>query len=247
MALDVVDLREFYISSLGRVVRRILRARLVQIWPDVAGESLLALGYATPLLRPWLAKATSICAIMPDQQGVAYWPREGPNVACIADLTHLPLPDEAVSRVVMLHALENMTDPEAYLREVWRVLKSGGRALIVVPNRRNFWAHHDGTPFGAGQPYSASQLRALLREQGFYIERSWHALYWPPGHSRISLVLSGLVERLGVLLPSVFGGVHIVEVGKQIYSPTLSGAKSGRRRMVLPLFPKPSSPVSTRQ
>lgn len=244
MILDVVDLREFYISSLGRVVRRILRTRLGQIWCDLEGEDVLALGYATPLLRPWLGKARTVLAMMPEQQGVAYWPREGPNVSCLVDLTALPLTDESVSRVVMLHALENMKDPEAFLSEIWRVMKSGGRALMVVPNRRGFWAHFDGTPFGSGQPYSATQLCSLLREHGFYIEGSYQSLFLPPWGADFSPILARLIEPLGRFLPSVWGGLHVFEVGKQIYSPTFVGAKR-RRRMVLPLFPKASTSMPT--
>jgi SAM-dependent methyltransferase len=222
--------------------------RLERIWRDVAGEEILALGYATPLLRPWLAEARAILAMMPENQGAAYWPKEGPNVVCLANLLHLPLEEESVSRIIMLHALENMNDPEAFLREAWRVLKSGGRALIIVPNRRGLWAHADSTPFGTGRPYSARQLKALLREQGFYVERSYQALFWPPRHSRFSQMLMRAVEPLGRFLPFTCGGVHVVEVGKQLYSPTLVGAKRPRRRLVVPLsFPRPSTPVPTRR
>ncbi len=246
MGLDVVDLREFYISSLGRVVRRLLRARLKRIWPDVKGETLLALGYATPLLRPWLGKADCLMAMMPAAQGVAYWPREGPNISCLADLSNLPLGDEEVSRVVLLHALENASDPETLLREVWRVLKSGGRALIIVPNRRSFWAHREETPFGSGQPYSASQLRALLRDHGFFIERSTRALYWPPSNSRLSLIFARIVERVVALFSPAFGGLLIVEVGKQLYAPEPIKVKKAGPRLVLPLsFSKASGPLPT--
>lgn len=242
MTLDVVDLREFYISPLGREVRFLLRRKLARIWPDMRGEVVLALGYATPLLRPWLEKAVSLFAMMPETQGVAYWPREGPNISCLANLAELPLPDESVSRSILLHALETATDPEAVLRELWRVLSPNGRVLVIVPNRRSFWAHGDHTPFGTGQPYSMSQLRAALREQGFLVERSWHALYAPPWSSRLGLFLSRWIELIAPILCPAFGGVLIVEAGKQIFSPALVKARASGRRLVVPL-PFPSAPV----
>ncbi len=244
MTLDVVDLREFYISPLGRVVRRLLRARLARIWPDVKGEALLALGYGTPLLRPWLTQGAALFAVMPDAQGVAYWPREGPNVSCLADLGNLPLADESVSRVILMHALETAADPDAVLREVWRVLKPGGRVLAIVPNRRGLWAHGDTTPFGTGQPYSSSQLRATLRAQGFMVERSWHALHAPPWSSRLGLALAKAVEKIALVLCPAFGGVLMVEASKQFYTPALVKSRSSARRLVVPLpFPTPSNPI----
>ena len=242
MSLDVVDLREFYISTLGRLVRRLLREKIAQIWPDVAGETIAALGYGSPLLRPWLGKADALFAIMPEGQGVAYWPREGPNASCLADLTNLPLPDNSVNRIVLLHALETSQDPEALLDEVWRVLKPNGQALVMVPNRRGFWAHSDATPFGSGEPYSTSQLRGLLRKQGFLVERSWHALFLPPSSSRLSQSVAGVLEKYGPYLCPAFGGVLMMEAGKQIYAPTMVKARNVGRRMVLPV-PFPSASI----
>lgn len=235
MGIDVVDLREFYINPLGRAVRRILRDRLRQIWPDVRGETILALGYGTPFLRPWLGEAEAVFAMMPGEQGVAYWPREGPNISCLADITALPLADESVSRVVVVHGLEVASDVEAHLREVWRVLKGNGRALIIVPNRRGLWAHSDSTPFGTGCPFSASQLRSLLRDQGFLVDRSWQALYMPPGQSRLALALAAKVEKAASWLFPGLGGLLMVEAGKQIYAPLLTKSRVFKRRLVLPL------------
>ena len=101
----------------------------------------------TPLLRPWLDKAGRLMALMAGAQGVVFWPREGPNIACLADLTRLPLEDETVDRTVAMHALEEAENPDIFLREVWRVLKGQGRALFIVTSRRGWWAHSDETPF----------------------------------------------------------------------------------------------------
>lgn len=243
MTLDVVDLREFYVSPLGKVCRHLLRERLARIWPEVKGETVLALGYGTPLLRPWLSRADRVLAIMPETQGVAYWPREGPNVSCLANLDSLPLEDESVSRIVLLHALETASDPEAVLKEVWRVLKPNGRILAVASNRRGLWAHSDQTPFGTGRPYSAFQLRAALRDQGFLVERSWQALYAPPLSSRVGLALAGGIEKIASFLCPAFGGVLMMEAGKQIYAATPLRVKASRRFIVPLPFPVSSNPL----
>jgi len=242
MSLDIVDLREFYVSPLGELVRRVLRAKTGRIWPLMRGEKVLALGYGTPLMRPWLGQDATLLAMMPDTQGVAYWPREGPNVACLADPCNLPLADESVSRVLLMHALETAHDPAELLSEVWRVLKPNGQALIIVPNRRGLWTYSEATPFGTGQPYSTQQLRTLLKSQGFLAERSWHALFAPPMTFRLSLMVASVLERVASFLCPAFGGVLIMEASKQVFAPTMVKSSVLGRRLVLPL-PFPATPI----
>ena len=89
-----------------------------------------------------------------------------PGLAALTDEFALPLADAAVDRVLLVHALEMSHEADALLREVWRVLASGGRLLAVVPNRRGLWARMDTTPFGHGRPCSRSQIVQVLRETG---------------------------------------------------------------------------------
>jgi len=230
MYADIVDLREFYQSPLGRTAQRLLQARVLRIWPRLRGERVLALGYGTPLLRPWLEEAGALLAMMPDAQGVAYWPREGPNLSSLVDASNLPLADQSIDRAILLHALEGAESAASMLREIWRVLKGGGRLLLMVPNRRGLWAHSDRTPFGTGQPYSAFQLKDTLRDQGFLVDRSFRALYMPPSSSRLLLRAADFLERAGEVLFPGFG-----EAGKQLYAPLPAKRRAARHRLVLPL------------
>ena len=246
MTLDVLELREFYVNPLGRVARRLLRERVRRLWPDVQGETLVALGYGTPLLRPFWGEAASLMAFMPGTQGAVYWPREGPNATCLADVTELPLPSESVNRVLLFHALEGMAEPENLLREAWRVLKGNGRLLVIVPNRRGLWAHNDDTPFGTRRPYSPSQLRRVLRDQGFSVARAQGALYLPPSRSRLALSIAEGLEKIGSRLFSGLGGVVLMEGEKQVYAPILTKPREARGRLILPLpFPLPQGPLVT--
>jgi SAM-dependent methyltransferase len=244
MHSDVIDLREFYLSPAGQAVRRLLRARLRQIWPNLRGERVAALGYSVPLLRPFLGEAESLTALMPAEQGVAYWPREGPNVSCLVDTKNLPLHDNSVDRLILMHALEGESEPRNLLHEARRVLKSSGRMLLIVTNRRGLWAHSDRTPFGTGQPYSGFQIKDRLREQGFLVDRLWHALYMPPTSSRLMISLADSFERYGPKLFPGFGGLLLVEAGKQLYAPTGLKSRFAVPRLVLPLpSPVGSKPI----
>ncbi|HNB25513.1 MAG TPA: methyltransferase domain-containing protein, partial [Alphaproteobacteria bacterium] len=164
---DVVDLKEFYDREIGRTARHLLRARIRALWPDLTGQRLLGLGYATPYLRQFLGEAERVAAVMPAAQGVMPWPREGQGMTTLADETELPFPDNSIDRVLLVHALESSEHPSDMLGEVWRVLGGGGRLMVVVPNRRSLWSHLERTPFGHGQPFTHGQVTRLLRSRGF--------------------------------------------------------------------------------
>lgn len=54
------------------------------------------------------------------------------NVACAqVDAQAIPLPDRSVDLVTIAFGLRNVTDKDAALREMQRVLKPGGRALVL--------------------------------------------------------------------------------------------------------------------
>jgi SAM-dependent methyltransferase len=172
---------------------------------------------------------------MPAAQGVLKWPSDRPGLAALVDELEMPLPDSAVDRVLLVHALEMAHDPIALLREVWRVLAAGGRLLVVVPNRRGVWARLDTTPFGHGRPYSRSQITHLLREAWFTPTGWGEALHVPPVARGWFLRSATAWERAGATIAAPFAGVHIVEATKQVYRAI--PARRERTRLVPALEP----------
>jgi SAM-dependent methyltransferase len=217
---DVVDLREFYATALGQMARRMIRRRIRLVWPDLHGMRLLALGFGTPYLRPYLEEAERVIAIMPAAQGVIHWPPEGPGLVTLAEETELPLPDRSVDRVLVIHCLEATEDLLGMMREIWRVLADGGRLLMVAANRRSLWARLERTPFGQGRPYTPAQLNRLLRDTMFMPLQTQSALYMPPFRSRMVLRSAPAWEKLGEKRFSRFAGVIMVEATKQLYAGT---------------------------
>jgi SAM-dependent methyltransferase len=235
MSIDVVDLRDFYAHPLGVVARRFVGRGIRSRWGDLAGQRVLGIGYATPYLGLFRAEAERCLAFMPAQQGVVKWPGARPSLAALVDEHEMPLPDNAVDRVLLVHALEMSHDAGALLREAWRVLAAGGRLLAVVPNRRGLWARMDTTPFGHGRPYSRSQITALLRETWFTPTGWGEALYMPPIPRNWFLRTAVAWERTGATLSAPFAGVHIVEATKQVYRAI--PARRARRRLLPALEP----------
>jgi SAM-dependent methyltransferase len=136
MYSDVVDLRDFYATSLGQVAIRMIRRRIRLIWPDLAGMRLLGMGYAVPYLRPFREEAERALAVMPSLQGVLPWPADGPNVVALAEEAELPFDDSSMDRILLVHAVESSEQVRPLLKEAWRVLTGAGRVLGLVPNRR---------------------------------------------------------------------------------------------------------------
>ena len=232
MLPDVIDLRDFYESSLGHVARRLVRRQIREMWPDLRDMSVLGLGYATPYLRVFREEADRVVAIMPAEMGVLRWPKDGPNATTLALETDLPLADRSIGRVLAVHSIEATSHLPTLLRELWRVLEDGGRLLILVPNRGGIWARSDRTPFGSGQPYSTGQINRILRQSMFTPLRSSRALFLPPSRRRALLSAAPALEKIGQKWFKPLAGVSLVEASKTIYAGAAETRRAGARRYV---------------
>lgn len=216
---DAVDLRDFYAGPMGSAARRILRTHLRRLWPDVTGQSILGLGFATPYLGAF-PEASRTIAAMPASQGVLHWPPDEPSLTFLSSESELPLPDLSIDRVLLIHAVECAEQLRPMMREIWRVMAGSGRLIIVAPNRRGIWARLDRTPFGNGRPYTTDQLVRLLRDTMFTPISTHGALYVPPSRSRMIMSSARAWENIGRRWFHAVGGVVTVEASKQIYAAT---------------------------
>jgi SAM-dependent methyltransferase len=232
MHLDVWQLRSFYYRTrLGRAARQAVRQQVLALWPEAAARTVVGFGFATPVLRPYLAEARRVVALMPAAQGVMPWPEPSANIAVLANDAAWPLDTGMADRLLVLHGLETCDRPGALLDECWRVLGPGGRALFIVPNRSGLWARGDRTPFGFGRPYSLSQLETQLQKHRFTPERHLAALFFPPSERRFWLRAGRVWESVGRQLSgSMAGGVLLVEASKQVFAPRPPGVRVETRR-----------------
>lgn len=221
MHLDVVVLRDFYYGArLGALAQRRLQGAIRRMWPSTNGMVVAGYGFAAPLLRPFNRDAARVISMMPAQQGVIAWPREGPNASVLVEPNDWPLRTGFLDRLVLAHALEFSERPGRLLEECWRALAPEGRLILVAPNRSGLWARRDATPFGFGRPYSFGQLDQQLAERGFAIARHEAALYFPPSERRFWLRAGMLAERVGQRLDvQRLAGVLLVEAVKRVAAP----------------------------
>ena len=226
MRRDVLDLRAFYASPLGRAAREMLGRKVEEAWGDARGLDVLGLGYATPFLDKTRPQARRVVAAMPAAQGVEVWPSGGANAATLVEETALPFPNAMFDRILAVHALEEADDPGAVLREIWRVMADGGRLIVVAPTRAGLWSQIDRSPFYQGHPYSPGQLAALLRANMFAPLQQTRALFMPPTRSRLMMRMAPAVERFGQRWLGRFAGVSVIESGKQLYAGVAERSQS---------------------
>jgi SAM-dependent methyltransferase len=218
---DHIGASAFYGTRNGRIAAGAISARLRALWPDLAGQSVLGIGYPAPFMALWQAQAYRCINATTSHH------TPPPRGACAAEATHLPFPDLVFDRVLVIHGVEPVGQDSKLLREIWRVLKDDGRIMVVAPNRTGLWAHLDSTPFGHGQPYSQGQIDRLLESAMFRAERRDRALFTPPGFLRTTRVW----EAVGRALFPQLAGVTVTEAVKDTYA-AVPVAATARRRVV---------------
>ena len=120
-------------------------------------------------------------------------PRANENIddALKGNLAALPLRSEQFDLIVVSHVAEHLTRPEAVLRELARVLRPGGRLLLLTPNRWHYvplvarlaphrlhvalnrWRGVDARDIfpTAYRANTAGRLRSLATDAGLAVER----------------------------------------------------------------------------
>ena len=86
----------------------------------------------------------------------------------------LPYDDGTFDLVTAFDVVEHMDDDLAGLREMYRVLRPGGHALIFVPTFMFLWGLQDDVS-NHRRRYRLPELRRVLEQAGFKIERSTYA------------------------------------------------------------------------
>ena len=89
------------------------------------------------------------------------------------DLTECPLPDATVDAVICLNVLEHIADDLAAMRQIARVLRPGGIAVIEVPAGPTLYDWYDES-LRHYRRYSMKGLRDLAGRAGLGIVRATH-------------------------------------------------------------------------
>ncbi len=219
MYFDFSEVRRFYQSPFGQsALSRILPVITNQI--DARNQHhVLGFGYCRPYLEGLILDqpVASVASFSPARMGTAPWVGPRGNQSALVSGKHLPLKTASYDRVLLVHALEFSHNPRQLLREVNRILKDDGYAVIVAPMRSGFWARSEATPFGYGEPLSRNQMTNLLEAQMFEVVTIKGALYGLPTDQG---VWGGVTQAMEKVMPKIMphqSGVLIMKVKKNLF------------------------------
>jgi SAM-dependent methyltransferase len=86
----------------------------------------------------------------------------------------LPYDDASFDLVTALDVVEHLDDDVAGLKEIRRVLRPGGRALLFVPTFMFLWGVQDDVS-NHRRRYRLPEFKRVLNEAGFEVERATYA------------------------------------------------------------------------
>ena len=158
--------------------------------------------------------------------------REYPSVGVVCTALALPFRDETFDLVLCLRVLQHLRDDGATLRELYRVTRRGGAAILAIGNRRS-WPLIEGRmtnprwrariPYDYYHPYDAREITRKLVDVGFEAVDVRSALYvpeainrLPPSMVRAVLRPAAAMDRVAGSLPGLrMAGTNLVAWGRK--------------------------------
>lgn len=175
------------------------------------------------------------------RQARAAFPAGGLRAA-VADVRRLPFRDESFDAVYSMGTIEHFRDPETALREIHRVLKPGGRAVVGVPNRWDPFLRPLLAAvlqafrlygYGYERSFSRRALRRMLESAGFDVVAETAILFVPGWLRMADLALHTWAPPLArltaaALAPFVWLDEHVPAVRRHGYLLASVGVRRPR-------------------
>ena len=161
-------------------LRRSAGAELLWLRLEGAGERLLDVGCGNgEFLNKMRGAGWEVTGVEPDAESVRMGRSHFGLEIHHGVLEDVCLPDGTFDAITMQHAVEHLPDPVRTLQSAYRLLRPGGRLVVVTPNvnslaRRHFsrhWVHWD--PPRHLFLFSNRTLGRALTEAGFNVRKAW--------------------------------------------------------------------------
>ncbi len=132
------------------------------------------------------------------------------------DFDNLPFPDEYFDLVISLETLEHAPDPEAFLKEIFRVLKPNCNLIMSCPSAfsefilRLYEIFFDNHGEGPHRFLSSGEVKMKLSKTGFNLIEHRGFIMFP--------IIGTITERINQIVEGVFNRIGLSDVGiRQFY------------------------------
>ena len=162
--------------------RRLLVRRAVEVERRRAGRPLriLDVACATGMSFRFLSDLGKITGIDISSETIHFCGLRGIHDIVQCDAMALPFREGSFDLVLALDACEHFEDDVKAMKEMVRVLRPGGAAVVTVPAFMFLWSPHDDA-FHHVRRYTRGELRTKLRGAGFSPERiSYYSFFLLP-------------------------------------------------------------------
>lgn len=210
--------------------RRILKSFVREICSKFAERRprILDVGCGTGANLEMLAEFGETVGVDVAEEALAFCHARGLQNVRLSTAEQLPFEDESFDLVTAFDLVEHLDDDVAGLREMRRVLKREGRALLFVPAFMFLWGVQDEVS-NHRRRYTANELQRAVERAGFEVERLTYAniTFFAP------TLLGRLIMRATGLRPASESNVNIPALNG-IFGKVLGAESLLLRRMNLP-------------
>ena len=139
----------------------------------------------------------------------------------VADNEELPLASDTMDVVLLHHALDFTADSHKLLREATRVLRPGGKLLIIGFNPIGLWGLGKLVRFRAGVPWngrfiSRRRVSDWLKLLELHVEQVDFCLHHLPSTWNKMLPTATKTEKLEKRVKNPFGGAYLILATKEV-------------------------------
>jgi ubiquinone/menaquinone biosynthesis C-methylase UbiE len=209
----------WYATTLGAVVDSLERDLLYQIARPRAGETALDVGTGTGHFALDLTRLGLTAVGLDLSKPMLEVARSKEAGLCLlrGDASRLPLVGGRFNLVLSVTALEFIAERGAALREMWRVVRPGGRLLVAALNawspwawKRHLEARRTNSPFCHAHFFQPSEFVSMLQQFG-PVKWSSSVFIGPSGEG---MRWAWALERFGRRFVRRFGALLVGEVAK---------------------------------
>ena len=197
-------------------------------------RSVLEIGCGAGGMLGPLSRYGEICGLDIDHEYVAFCKERGFDKVLCGSGYELPFADGSFDLVCLFDTIEHIPDDTQALREVFRVLRPGGRVFVSVPAYQWLWSQNDRIAHHCRR-YTTGRLRRVLQAAGLLPRRVsyFNTLLLPlivP-----TVLLQKLRERLGLLPPDYNNmSVRLPSLVNRLFTALMSSERVPLRAIDLP-------------